>query len=184
MPFERQIYNDTEASDFSGASCFVYGQDAPFYQLSLWPYRSLSRRGFVWFIGLTAGLICIPLLALLGSSYLWVMLPFLAAAVAAIWYFLERSYRDGSTLETLTIWSDHMTLSRQNPRGKPQHWQANPYWVSVKMHPTSGPNSGPVENYITLRGNGREVEIGAFLSVAERKILLMELQAVLARLPK
>ena len=180
MPFERQIYNDTEASDFSGASCFVHGKDAPFYQLSLWPYRSLSRRGFVWFMGLTVGLICIPLLALLGSAYLWVMLPFLAAAVGAIWYFLERSYKDGSTLETLTIWSNHMTLSRQNPRGAPQHWEANPYWVSVKMHP----KSGPVENYITLRGSNRDVEIGAFLSVAERKILLTELQDILARLPK
>lgn len=180
MPFERQIYQDTEASDFSGASCFAHASGAPFYQLCLWPHRSLSRRGFAWFIGLTAGLISLPLLALLGSAYLWVMLPFLAAAVALLWYFLERSYKDGRILETLTIWSDHMTLSRQNPRAAPQHWEANPYWVSVKMRPSSG----PVETYITLRGNNREVEIGAFLSVAERKILLTELQAVLAKLPR
>ena len=183
MPFERQVYHDTEASDFSEAS-FAHATDAPFYQLSLWPYRSLSRRGFVWFIGLTAGLISIPLLALLGSKYLWFMLPFLAAAVAAIWYFIERSYKDGTILETLTIWSDHMELTRQNPRSDTQHWQANPYWVDVRMHPKNGPNSGPVENYITLRGNNREVEIGAFLSPDERKILLSELQAVLAKLPK
>lgn len=180
MPFERQIYHDPEAPDQSGASCFAHTTGTPFYQLSLWPYRSLPRRGFVWFIGITAALISIPLLALLGSTYLWVMLPFLATAVAAIWYFLERSYKDGMILETLTIWSDHMQLTRQNPRGDPQVWQANPYWVSVHMHP----NSGPVENYITLRGNDREVEIGAFLSAAERKILLSELQSVLARLPK
>ncbi len=179
MPFERQIYHDIEASDFSGAS-FARATDAPFYQLSLWPYRSLTRRGFVWFIGLTAGLISIPLLSLLGSKYLWFMLPFLAAAVGAIWYFIERSYKDGTVLETLTIWSDHMELHRQNPRTEDQHWQANPYWAEVKMHL----NSGPVENYITLRGNGREVEIGTFLSIAERKILLSELQDVLARLPK
>lgn len=180
MPFERQIYHEKEAPEHSGAFCFAHATDAPFYQLSLWPYRSLSRRGFVWFIGLTAALISIPLLALLGSKNLWFMLPFLAAVVAAIWYFIERSYKDGTVLETLTIWSDHMELIRQNPRGKPQHWSANPYWVEVKMHPTSG----PVENYITLRGDNREVEIGAFLSVDERKILLTELQGVLARLPK
>lgn len=180
MPFERQVYQDNEASDHSGASCFAQATGAPYYQLSLWPYRSLPRRGFVWFIGLTAALISIPLLALLGSKYLWFMLPFLAAAVGAIWYFLERSYKDGMILETLTIWSDHMELTRQNPHGKPQTWQANPYWVEVKMHPTSG----PVENYITLRGNGREVEIGAFLSTDERKNLLIELQGVLAKLPK
>ncbi len=155
------------------------GKD-PLHHLSLWPYRSLPRRGFVWFIGLTAALISLPLLSLLGTGYLWFMLPFLAAAVAAIWYFIERSYKDGTVVETLTIWSDHMELTRQNPRAASQNWQANPYWVEVKMHPTSG----PVEHYITLRGDGREVEIGAFLSVAERKILLSELQGVLARLPK
>jgi uncharacterized membrane protein len=180
VPFERQIYHDTKASEHSEAFCFAHATDAPFYQLSLWPYRSLPRRGFVWFIGLTAALISVPLLALLGSKYLWFMLPFLAAAVAMIWYFIERSYKDGTILETLTIWTDHMELTRQNPRAAPQHWQANPYWVDVKMHP----KSGPVENYITLRGNNREVEIGAFLSAGERKILLTELQGVLARLPK
>jgi len=180
MPFERQIFHDPEAPDQFGASCFTHAKGAPYYQLSLWPYRSLPRRGFVWFIGLTAALISLPLLALLGSPYLWVMLPFLAAAVAAIWYFLERSYKDGMILETLTIWSDHMELTRQNPRGNPQHWSANPYWAEVKMHPSSG----PVENYITLRGSDREVEIGAFLSADERKILLAELQDVLAKLPK
>jgi len=156
------------------------GPNPPLRQLTLWPYRSLPRRGFVWFIGLTVALICIPLLALLGSKYLWFMLPFLAAAVGAIWYFLERSYKDGMILEVLTIWPDHMELTRQNPRAKPQQWDANPYWVEVKMHP----KSGPVENYITLRGKGREVEIGAFLSADERKILLTELQGVLAKLPK
>jgi len=136
--------------------------------------------GFVWFIGLTVALICIPLLALLGTKYLWFMLPFLAAAVAAIWYFLERSYKDSMILVTLTICPDHMELTRKNPRGRPQDWEANPYWVEIKMHP----KSGPVENYITLRGNNREVEIGAFLSADERKTLLTELQGVLAKLPK
>lgn len=179
MPFERQIYHDIEALDYSGAS-FAHATDAPFYRLDLWPYRSLPRRGFVWFIGLTVGLISIPLGALLGSANLWIMLPFLVIAVAAVWYFIERSYKDGTVLETLTIWSDHMELTRQNPRVPDQHWQANPYWVEVNMRPTSG----PVEHYITLRGNEREVEIGAFLSVAERKALLGELQSVLARLPK
>ena len=151
----------------------------PLHQLSLWPYRSLPRRGFVWFIGLTVALISIPLLALLGTKYLWFMLPFLAAAVGAVWYFIERSYKDGMILETLAIWPDRMELTRQNPRGKPQQWSANPYWVTVHMHL----NDGPVENYITMRGGEREVELGAFLSAQEREILLTELQTVLAKLP-
>jgi len=180
LPYEWQIKPDQGASEQFGASCFAHATGKPYGQLRLWPYRSLPPRGFVWFIGLTVALLCIPLFALLGTRHLWFLLPFLVAAVAAIWYFLMRSYKDGMILETMTIWSDHMELTRQNPRGKPQHWSANPYWVSVHMHP----KSGPVDSYLTLRGGDREVELGAFLSVDERKALIGELRGVLARLPK
>ncbi len=51
-------------------------------------------------------------------------------------------------------------------RGGPdQNWQANPHWVEVKLRP----EGGPVENYVTPRGNNRTVEIGAFLSPDERQ---------------
>jgi uncharacterized membrane protein len=38
---------------------------------------------------------------------------------------------------------------------------------------------GPVENYVTMRGNGRTVEIGAFLSPDERLDLYRELMQLL-----
>lgn len=154
--------------------------DPALHVLSLWPYRSLPRKGFVWFIAITVAMLCLPLLALLGTFHLWQMLPFMAAAVGAIWYFIERSYKDGSTLETLTIWRDRITLTRQNPRGPNQHWEANPYWVTVNIHQ----KGGPVEQYLTLRGDGREVEIGAFLTPIERIALYDELQQTLAKLPR
>ncbi|MEO6298032.1 MAG: DUF2244 domain-containing protein, partial [Paracoccaceae bacterium] len=50
--------------------------------LRLTPHRSLPKRGFVWFIGTTAVLFTVPLLAELGSPALWVLLPFLLAAIA------------------------------------------------------------------------------------------------------
>jgi uncharacterized membrane protein len=39
-----------------------------------------------------------------------------------------------------------------------------------------------VPNYLTLKGNGREVEIGAFLSEPERLTLRRELMAALAQM--
>ena len=41
------------------------------YRLHAWPHRSLTQRGFVWFLGTTAALIALPLLAILGSPVLW-----------------------------------------------------------------------------------------------------------------
>lgn len=144
-------------------------------RLQLWPYRSLPRRGFVWFIGATAGLIALPLLVLIGSPVLWGLLPFLAFAVAGIWWALERSYRDAEIIEDLTITADSVTLTRHGPRGKRQDWQANPHWVRVILHP----KSGPVPDYLTLQGGPREVELGAFLTPDERRALHAEVKAAL-----
>ncbi len=148
-------------------------------RLHLWPYRSLPRRGMVWFIGGTAVLIAVPLFAVLGSPVLWGLLPFLLAAILAIWWALERSFRDAEIVEDLTLTPDEITLTRHGPRGLRADWQANRYWVKLTLHPTAG----PVPDYLTLSGNGREVEQGAFLTDAERRDLDSDLRKRLTRMP-
>lgn len=144
--------------------------------LRLWPYRSLPTEGFVWFIGGTSALIALPLIAVLGSPVLWGLLPFLVMAVVAIWWALQRSYRDAEVLEDLTLTPALVTLTRQGPRKAHAEWQANPHWVRVEMHETGG----PVPHYLTLHGGQRTVEIGAFLSEDERVALSGELRAAFA----
>ena len=146
-------------------------------RLDLWPHRSLPPQGFVWFIGITVALIALPLVSLLGSSALWVVLPFVVLMVAGVWFALRRSYRDAAILEVLTLTPNLATLTRQGPHGQHQTWSANPHWVRVVLHPIAG----PVPNYLTLQGGPREVELGAFLSDAERLALRDEVQTALAR---
>lgn len=147
-------------------------------RLHLWPYRSLPRRGMVWFIGGTAALIALPLLVLIGSPVLWGLLPFLLGAVAAIWWALERSFRDAEIVEDLTLTPDQITLTRHGPRGLRADWQANPHWVKLTLHASGG----PVPDYLTLTGNGREVELGAFLTDVERRVLTSDLGQMLRHL--
>lgn len=147
-------------------------------RLHLWPYRSLPRRGMVWFIGGTAALIALPLLVLIGSPVMWMLLPFLIAAIAGIWWALNRSYKDAEILEDLTLTATSISLTRHGPRGKRQEWQANPHWVRVTLHKTKG----PVPDYLTLTGNGREVELGAFLPPEDRVALEVDLRKRLAAL--
>jgi len=147
-------------------------------RLHLWPHRSLTQRGFVWFIGSTAALIALPTVALIGTPLLWVLLPFPVLVLTSIWAALRRNQRDSDIIEDLTLRPDRISIIRHGPRGMRQDWQANPHWVQITLHP----KGGPVPNYLTLRGNGREVELGAFLSEPERIALSVDLRAALAHL--
>lgn len=175
MPLEW-VGSPDGAPVISGASCHAKG-DPPLVRLHLWPHRSLPKRGFVWFIAATSCLVLLPLIAVLGTPVLWALLPFEIGTVALIWWMLQKSYRDGEILEELSLWSDHASLVRKSRSAKQQSWDANPYWVTLQVHP----KGGPVESYLTLKGAGREVEIGAFLSRDEREALYPVLTDLLSR---
>lgn len=140
-------------------------------ELHLWPHQSLPVRGYVWFVAATFALVLAPLLAVIGSVLLWGILPFVLLALGGMWWALDRSRRNRQIIEVLTLTCDHARLVRHDPGGAERHWQCNRYWTTPEMH-TSG---GPVSCYVTLRGCGREVEIGAFLSEDERVALYKDL---------
>ena len=143
--------------------------------LTLWPHQSLPPGGFVLFIGATSAMLVLPLLAVLGTVVLWALLPFLAIAVAGTWFAIHRNRMGARIQEELTLTQDHAHLVRNQPGREPLEWACNRYWAQPTLHKAGG----PVPNYVTLRGNGREVEIGAFLSEDERMALFEELKRAL-----
>ena len=170
------VWTSSEKAPASSGAFSDSGADTPpLAQAILRPNRSLTRSGLAWLLVILWALLLIPLIPLLGNVALWVMLPFLLGALAALWYSIERNTKDGALTEELSIWPDRMTVLRTNPRAASQQWQANPYWVSLHIRATGG----PVDNYLTLKGNGREIELGAFLSPEERDDLYHRLETEL-----
>ena len=143
--------------------------------IEVWPYNSLKPKGFVLFLGSTFVLISLPLFNVLGTTVFWGLLPFLLVAFMGVWFALRQSLNDRQILEQLTLSKEEIALIRQNPTGEHKRWVCSPYWAKLKIYETEG----PVANYITLTGNGREVELGAFLSEDERKTLYEELEHLL-----
>ena len=133
-------------------------------RLELRPHRSLPRQGFAVVILLFFTLIMVPLAAMVGTAVLWGLLPFAMIALAALWWGLQRSYRDGDIIEVLSFDGHDVTLTRTDPNGETRDWTCNSHWARV----TKYDHEDPVPHYLTLSGNGREVEIGAFLSEDER----------------
>lgn len=140
--------------------------------LHLWPHNSLPLPGMAAFVLTTFTLICIPTLPLLGSPILWGILPFLLAAVWGIYHALRRNRRARQITEVLTLDEEEARLIRTEPSGAVKDWDCNRYWTTI----TKYERDGPVPHYVTLKGKGREVEIGAFLSEEERVALYDELQ--------
>lgn len=147
-------------------------------ELRLWPHNSLPPQGFAVMVMGFFLFATIPLYRLIGTMVFWGLLPFVIGAVVALYYALHRNGADRQILEVLTLTPEQTHLVRTNPNGATQEWQSNTYWVRIALHK----QGGPVPNYVTMKGDGREVEIGAFLSEDERKALFTELDMRVRRL--
>lgn len=168
-----------EAPDtLSGAFAVARGDGAE-YRLALTPHLSMGPRGFARVITISAAFLALPLLGVLGTPVLWGLLPFAALALWGLWYALQRNSREQSALrEEMRLTRKEISITRTNPRMPAQHWAANPYWVRLNLTE----KGARVENYLTLEGAGRVVELGAFLSPEERAELYDNLSRALRHL--
>lgn len=136
----------------------------------------MTPRGFAWFIGATAVMLSLPLFAVLGSAVAWVLMAFFLVTIAAVWRAITSNQKSRMTREELTLSEERIDLQHLPVDGPPKLWEANPYWVTVSLR-----SDGPVESYLTLRGAGREVELGAFLTPEERVGLYDDLKTRIPR---
>ena len=150
--------------------------DPPLYAVTVWPHRSLDARGMRRFLGVLAAGFALPLLAVWGTPVVWALAPFPLAALGLTWVTLSISRRQGLLVEELRLWPDAIAVERREPRGRVLRWSANPYWVTVAVADTPR-----IPRYLTLRGGGRTIELGAFLTAEEREALAAEIDAALRR---
>ena len=141
-------------------------------ELHLWPHQSLPAKGMAAFILATFTMILIPVVTLLGSPVLWGLLPFALAAIWGMYFALQRNHHALKIEEVLTLDEEHAQLVRTEPSGAVREWDCNRYWTQIIKYE----KEGPIPQYVTLKGKGREVEIGSFLSEDERVALYDELQ--------
>ena len=147
-------------------------------RLLIWRHRSLDARGFAWVIALTALALVLPLLAVLGLTVMWGLLPFAVAALAGLWWAMQYGWRGGGVTEELTLTPDRISVTRRDPGRADRHWQGNPYWTRLTLR-----RDGAVEDYLTLTdGSGREIELAAFVPPEERRELRAEVTAALAKM--
>jgi len=144
--------------------------DAPIYEVTLWPYRSLSSKGFVTTILILCLGFMVPLTAFFGTPIFWAVLLPIILSVWGLWTAIQRTNKDATLTESLKIWPDLVAVYRKNPRDEDQFWHAHPSFARVHIR-----KDFEIENYVTLTGGNREIELGSFLTAEERLTLYEEL---------
>lgn len=155
-----------KSSAFSNGDDPYTREDEPRFRLTLQPHRSLSREGVTWLMFIVTMGFVFSLIPFLGTPVAWGLLPFFCGTLWLLWAGLTRNYKDADLREVLTIWPDLVTVVRIEPNGEIKRWHANPYWVDVAIEDTP-----KIEKYLTLSGNGRRIELGAFLTPDARASL-------------
>ena len=133
------------------------------FRAVLYPYRSLSPRGFfilmstIGLVSFTAGIV----FWLIGA---WPVFGFLGLDVLLIYLAFRFNYRSARAYETIEINGEQLILTRSDPAGRKKRFEFNPYWVRVLL---SERNDGRTS--LALTSHGQVIEFGRFLNDDERR---------------
>ncbi len=142
-----------------------------YFDLELSPGRSLSRQQFRRLVGGVA-----LLFALMSVRFLflgaWLILPFMLADVALLAWAMHASFRSARQSEHLRLDTAGMELVHINPAGRARRTRIEAAGAAVELEPLR-----PRGNRLWITNDGQRIEIGHFLSSAERA----EIAPVIAR---
>ncbi len=134
-------------------------QSRPLFAARLTPHRSLSLRGIRIVTGLAAGLLVLPgvIFYTLGA---WPVVGFMGLDVAALYFALTWSLRDGRRYEQVTLWPDRLEIRRVAPDGTEKLETFNPFFIRLRL--TRDFDEHVTE--IALRTQEGTTIVGAFLN--------------------
>ena len=141
-------------------------------QLLLRPRRALTARQFQALFAILAGAtwaVTIYSFFAMGNVF---APPFAVLDTAFVAVSLRWVWRDGERFERIAL-SDRMLEVRRSAQAAPA-FRAHPYWVRLWVQEDAG------EARVWLGSQGKQVEVGAFLSEVERLDLAERLKALLA----
>jgi uncharacterized membrane protein len=139
------------------------------------PHRSLSRAG-LW-VFLAAQSVAAGGFALLAAWRGNVFAPaFAAIELALLAFCLNRVWRASAAGEIIVIGPAQLEIARIGESAPVA--QFHPYWARLALLPGRWRGA---PSRLLLRSHGREIEIGAFLTDAERSELAQRLSALLAQ---
>lgn len=149
--------------------------DAPHFSARLTPHRSLGKNGFVALMLVTAALCIVPAMVFLAMGA-WPITGFLGLDILALYVAFRLNYRSGRAREEVNVSRTRLLIRKIAPSGKIAEHLFNPFWarLDIARHPEIGVTA------LNVRGEGKNVSVGAFLNPADRESFALAFQGALA----
>ena len=145
------------------------------YVITLWPYRSLSLKGFRIFMAVLASLMSLIATGffLLGA---WPVIGFLGAEILIVWFAFKMNYRAGQLVEKVEITPAYVQITRTNWRGNKTQTCLDSPWVHAELL-----EEQEHRPKLFLRAHAQQMEIGSFMPPVEKNALAKALNDALMR---
>ena len=150
-------------------------------QITIWPHRSLSPKGFAIVIGVLAGLLFIIGLGFFLAGA-WPVIGFLGLELLVVWGAFKLNYRAARHRETIHTTTEELMFESQTPAGKQSQKSFPIGWLRVSLSPSKSPvMSSRDQQKIILSSHGEQAEIGKYLHPAEKAGLSREIGSMIDR---
>jgi len=149
--------------------------------ITIWPYRSLSPRGFAIFMAVLCALAFSIGLGffLLGA---WPVIGFLGLEILVVWAVFKMNYRAAQKRQSVTVTDKEVTVRTTHPNGKTEENAFPTSWATVSISPSSAPDlAARYHQKITIRSHGVILPIGEFLHPAETPVLARDITDMVER---
>jgi uncharacterized membrane protein len=144
-------------------------------RIELSPHCSLTPSGaLLFFLGLCG--VCFGIAAFMAVRGFWPVLPFAGAEMALVGWALHASMARCHHHQTIVI-DEKDVLIHTHDRKRDAEVVFPRHWARVRLR---RPYSRLHPSRLTIGSHGRELEIGSFLTEAERRGLAQKLASLLA----
>lgn len=149
-------------------------------RLTMWPHRSLSRRGQAIVLCLLGAGFAIYLLRLPAAAILPVLAPMLIVLAGTAWAFRvnrrEQRFKEIVDIGARSVRVSRVSVERDKIVERAPSQRFDSYWLRVKCS-----DDREREARLILTERGRSCEIAAFLSPDERRELAAEIRSRLSK---
>ena len=150
-------------------------------QMSIWPHRSLSPKGFA----ILMSVLCV-FLFLIGLGFFlagaWPVIGFLGLELLIVWGAFKLNYRAARHLETIHTTTEELLVESQTPAGKRSKKSLPIGWLRIKLTPPEAPQTkSRHQQKIILSSHGEQAEVGKHLHPAEKAGLSRDISAMIDR---